>query len=211
MAVTKGQKKVSAEKTDVTVTPVEKPVKQAKAKAAKVVAPVETPAPVSVSSSSPENEVLPINVESSIGDMFSHLNKSLHELSAHLATLRAEVRTLEKNVGKEVRQLDKINAKKNKNKGSRAPSGFVKPTKISNELADFLGRERGSMMARTDVTKQMTAYIRKNNLQDKDNGRIILPDPKLKKLLKLADADSLTYFNLQKFMGPHFEKSYPAV
>jgi upstream activation factor subunit UAF30 len=160
---------------------------------------------------STENEVVPISVETSCSDMFVHLNKSLHELSAHLATLRAEVRALEKNVSKELRVLDKINAKKNKNKGNRAPSGFVKPTKISNELADFLGRERGSLMARTDVTKQMTAYIRKNNLQDKDNGRIILPDPKLKKLLKLADADSLTYFNLQKFMGPHFEKSAPVV
>lgn len=171
-----------------------------------VVPAVEVPAPAVG-----ENEVVPISVETSCSDMFVHLNKSLHELSAHLATLRAEVRSLEKNVSKELRVLDKINAKKNKNKGNRAPSGFVKPTKISNELADFLGRDRGSLMARTDVTKQMTAYIRKNNLQDKDNGRIILPDPKLKKLLKLGDADSLTYFNLQKFMGPHFEKSVPAV
>lgn len=206
MAVTKGQKKAKAEGEKVEV---EKPVKQAKAPKQKAEPVVEVPA--TSTTAVPENEVLPVNVESSIGDMFSHLNKSLHELSAHLATLRAEVRTLEKNVGKEVRQLDKINAKKNKNKGSRAPSGFVKPTKISNELADFLGRERGSLMARTDVTKQMTEYIRKNSLQDKVNGRIILPDGKLKKLLKLGDADSLTYFNLQKFMGPHFEKSAPVV
>jgi len=183
---------------------------KADAPATPVVEPVVVPPSVEVPSGT-ENEVVPISVETSCSDMFVHLNKSLHELSAHLATLRAEVRALEKNVSKELRVLDKINAKKNKNKGNRAPSGFVKPTKISNELADFLGRDRGSLMARTDVTKQMTAYIRKNNLQDKDNGRIILPDPKLKKLLKLADADSLTYFNLQKFMGPHFEKSVPAV
>ena len=189
--------------------------KAPKTKAPKADAPVEpvvVPAVVEVPAPAVgENEVVPISVETSCSDMFVHLNKSLHELSAHLATLRAEVRSLEKNVSKELRVLDKINAKKNKNKGNRAPSGFVKPTKISNELADFLGRDRGSLMARTDVTKQMTAYIRKNNLQDKDNGRIILPDPKLKKLLKLGDADSLTYFNLQKFMGPHFEKSVPAV
>jgi len=188
--------------------------KAPKTKAPKADAPVEpvvVPAVVEVPPAVGENEVVPISVETSCSDMFVHLNKSLHELSAHLATLRAEVRSLEKNVSKELRVLDKINAKKNKNKGNRAPSGFVKPTKISNELADFLGRDRGSLMARTDVTKQMTAYIRKNNLQDKDNGRIILPDPKLKKLLKLADADSLTYFNLQKFMGPHFEKSVPVV
>jgi chromatin remodeling complex protein RSC6 len=196
MAPTKAQKKVKAEK--VKAEPV-------------VDAPVEvtTTTTTTCCSTVPvdSNEVVPLSAESSCTDMFAHLNKSLHELSAHLATLRSEVKTLEKNVSKELRVLDKINAKKNKNKGNRAPSGFVKPTKISNELADFLGRDRGSLMARTDVTKQMTAYIRKNSLQDKDNGRIILPDPKLKKLLKLADTDALTYFNLQKYMGPHFEKS----
>jgi chromatin remodeling complex protein RSC6 len=56
----------------------------------------------------------------------------------------------------------------------------------------------------------MTAYIRANSLQDKKNGRIILPDTKLRKLLKLTDADALTYFNLQKYMSPHFEKSVSA-
>uniref|UniRef100_A0A6C0ES59 DM2 domain-containing protein n=1 Tax=viral metagenome TaxID=1070528 RepID=A0A6C0ES59_9ZZZZ len=194
MAPTKAQKKVKAEK--VKVEPV-------------VDAPVVVEVTTTTSTTVPvdSNDVVPLSAESSCTDMFAHLNKSLHELSAHLATLRSEVKSLEKNVSKELRVLDKINAKKNKNKGNRAPSGFVKPTKISNELADFLGRDRGSLMARTDVTKQMTAYIRKNSLQDKDNGRIILPDPKLKKLLKLADTDALTYFNLQKYMGPHFEKS----
>ncbi len=193
---TKAPKKVKAEKAE--------KVEKAPVKVEPEVVPV-----VESTSTEAVNEVLPLSVETSCSDMFAHLNKSLHELSAHLATLRSEVKSLEKNVSKELRVLDKINAKKNKNKGNRAPSGFVKPTKISNELADFLAKDRGSLMARTDVTKQMTAYIRKNNLQDKDNGRIILPDSKLKKLLKLADGDSLTYFNLQKFMGPHFEKSVP--
>ncbi len=109
-----------------------------------------------------------------------------------------------------MKQLDRINAKKNKNKGTRAPSGFVKPTKISDELASFLGKDKGSMMARTDVTKEMTAYIRLHKLQDKDNGRKILPDNKLKKLLKVSDSEELTYFNLQKFMSPHFEKAVKA-
>tara|TARA_B110000483_G_scaffold221753_1_gene278017 strand:- start:45 stop:359 length:315 start_codon:yes stop_codon:yes gene_type:complete len=100
--------------------------------------------------------------------------------------------------------------KKKKNKGTRAPSGFVKPTKISDELANFLGKEKGFMMARTDVTKEMTNYIRENKLQDKDNGRKIIPDSKLKKLLNIDQSVELTYFNLQKYMSPHFEKSVPA-
>jgi chromatin remodeling complex protein RSC6 len=57
----------------------------------------------------------------------------------------------------------------------------------------------------------MTAYIRAHSLQDKENGRKILPDTKLKKLLKVSDTDELTYFNLQRYMSPHFEKAAPKV
>ena len=66
-------------------------------------------------------------------------------------------------------------------------------------------------MARTDVTREINAYIRANSLQDKDNGRKILPDKKLSTLLKLGKTDELTYFNLQRFMSPHFQKATPAV
>ena len=62
-------------------------------------------------------------------------------------------------------------------------------------------------MARTDVTREINQYIRAHNLQDKDNGRKINPDKQLAQLLKLEDSSiDLTYFNLQKYMGPHFPK-----
>jgi chromatin remodeling complex protein RSC6 len=173
---------------------VEKPKKEKK-----VVAPVE---PVV------ENVVVP--VEGSLQESFNGVLALLVDMNGVLSKVKAEVKVLERQVSKEMKVLDKINQKKNKNKGSRAPSGFVKPTKISDELAVFLKKEKGSMMARTDVTKEMTAYIRENSLQDKSNGRKILPDAKLKKLLKVSDSDELTYFNLQKFMSPHFEKSVKA-
>ena len=62
-------------------------------------------------------------------------------------------------------------------------------------------------MARTEVTKEINKYIRANNLQDKDNGRKINPDAALSKLLKLKKEDELTYFNLQRYMSPHFAKA----
>ena len=178
-------------------------------KATKVEAPPAPPAPVSppVPEAPVDNAVVPLSSDTPLGELFVTVNKTLHDLSTALALVKSEVRSLEKHVTKELKTLDKLNAKKNKNKGNRAPSGFVKPTKISVELADFLSKPHGTLMARTDVTKQMTAYIRANSLQDKANGRIILPDTKLRKLLKLTDKDSLTYFNLQKYMSPHFEKS----
>jgi upstream activation factor subunit UAF30 len=60
------------------------------------------------------------------------------------------------------------------------------------------------------VTRDINAYIRENNLQDPTNGRKINPDAKLSALLKLEKADELTYFNLQRFMSPHFAKTVKA-
>lgn len=88
----------------------------------------------------------------------------------------------------------------------RFPSGFVKPSSISDELAVFLGKPSGTKMARTDVSKEINTYIRVHGLQDPFNGRIINPDEKLKKLLGVSPNDELTYFNLQKYMRPHFYK-----
>ena len=174
-----------------------------KTKAPKEVVPVVVPL---------QNKEVPlVSNESVLSTGFTNVLDNLSELNGILSRVKNEIRGLEKMVNKEMKQLDRINAKKNKNKGNRAPSGFVKPTKISDELATFLGKDKGSMMARTDVTKEMTAYIRAHSLQDKENGRKILPDTKLKKLLKVSDTDELTYFNLQRYMSPHFEKAAPKV
>ena len=81
---------------------------------------------------------------------------------------------------------------------------FTTPTRISNELAKFLGKPAGTEMARTDVSRHINTYIRVNNLQDPQNGRIINADSKLQKLLRLGKNDQLTYFNLQRYMKHHF-------
>ena len=101
-------------------------------------------------------------------------------------------------------QAQKKSNKRVKRSGNRAPSGFVKPTRISSELASFLGKPKGTEMARTEVTREINKYIVANSLQDKKNGRVIHPDTKLRKLLKLGKNDELTYFNLQRYMSPHF-------
>ena len=136
----------------------------------------------------------------------------LQQLVGLLSTLKNDFKTLEKTVAREMKAAQKASSKKRRNNVNRKPSGFVKPTRISDELAAFLGKTVGTEMARTDVSKELNAYIQSNNLQDKANGRKINPDAKLAKLLKISKDDELTYFNLQRFMKHHFIKAeVPAV
>ena len=82
-------------------------------------------------------------------------------------------------------------------------SRFTTPAKIYDELADFFGVERGTKMARNEITRGINKYIINNNLQDNKNKRNIIPDEKLTMLLKLNPDDELTYFNIQRYLTPH--------
>ena len=141
--------------------------------------------------------------------LYGSVLTKLQSAQAILVSLRSEVNELKRQHARELRAANKAN-KRRKTNANRAPSGFVKPTLISNELAAFLGKPEGSVLARTEVTREVNAYIRTQKLQDKDNGRKINPDAKLLKLRKLKKGDELTYFNLQKYMAAHFAKSSAA-
>ena len=147
-----------------------------------------------------------VSNEPTLSDDFGGFMAKLQQVNSLLSSLRSEFRTLEKRASRELRQAQKANAKRKRKTGNRSPSGFVKPTLISTELATFLGKADGTEMARTEVTREINAYIRKHSLQDKDNGRKINPDGALQKLLRLKKSDELTYFNLQRYMSPHFAK-----
>jgi chromatin remodeling complex protein RSC6 len=151
----------------------------------------------------------PVEAEGSVSSALyvSVLSKLQHAQSL-ITSIRSEVNELKRQHARELRVANKAN-KRRKTNANRAPSGFVKPTLISNELAAFLGKPEGSVLARTEVTREVNAYIRNQKLQDKDNGRKINPDAKLLKLLKLKKGEELTYFNLQKFMAAHFAKTTP--
>ena len=152
-----------------------------------------------------------VEVEGSVSAaLYTSVLSKLQSTQSLIASIRAEVNELKRQHARELRVANKAN-KRRKTNANRAPSGFVKPTLISNELAAFLGKPEGSVLARTEVTREVNSYIRSQKLQDKDNGRKINPDAKLLKLLKLKKGDELTYFNLQKYMAAHFAKSTPAV
>jgi len=173
--------------------------------------PVPPPAPTSVPAPAPASDTHTDTpaLETSLSSLFSEFGSKLHTLSSGLSSLRSEFRTLERNVAREMRAAQKASKRKRKT-GNRAPSGFVKPTLISKELAEFLGRPVGTELARTEVTREINAYIRTHSLQDKENGRKINPDTKLKSLLQVKKGEELTYFNLQQYMSRHFAKASAA-
>jgi chromatin remodeling complex protein RSC6 len=182
---------------------VEKKAKAPKAKAPKAdAAPVAAPEPVAAGPAE-----TPADAEAPLAEQSVEFLAKLQQLSVMISTLKSEYRALEKKWSREVKTAQKVSSKKKRKAGNRAPSGFVKPTKISDELASFLGKEKGTEMARTEVTRDINKYIRTHNLQDKENGRKINPDTKLAALLKLKKNDELTYFNLQRYMSPHFAKA----
>ena len=140
----------------------------------------------------------------------SEFSAKLQQIGSLFATVKNDYKTLEKTVNREVKLAQKASNKKKRNNANRRPSGFVKPARISDELAKFLNKDLGTEMARTDVSKEINAYIQKHDLKDKKNGRIIHPDAKLTKLLNISKEDELTYFNLQRYLKHHFAKSTPS-
>ena len=175
----------------------------------------ETVAPVVVEAAAPviENVVIEVSAPVSTESTEVTLSTKMTEFSARLqqvlslaSTLKSEFKAIEKVVSRDMKAAQKASSKKSKRTGNRQPSGFVKPTKISDELALFLEKPLGTEIARTTVSKEINNYIRANQLQDPANGRKINPDAKLTQLLKLSPGEELTYFNLQRFMKHHFVK-----
>lgn len=168
---------------------------------------VTTPTPVEAAA--PET-VTPLQ---QIDQGFAALNARLVEFKSMYASINSDLRALQKNIQRYMKDSSRRN-RRNKsvdpNRPKRQPSGFAKPALISNALCNFLGKPEGTEMARTEVTKHLTQYIKNNELQDQSNRRKIVPDAALKKLLNVKDSDEVTYFNLQKYMKVHFPKSASA-
>jgi upstream activation factor subunit UAF30 len=184
------------------------PVKKAAAAPKKAAPKEEQPvasAPTPVATVDDENKMV---VETSeTASKLVELNAQVHQLTNIFSSVKGNLKLLEKSLNKELKAAQKSAGKKKKRDGSsRKPSGFNIPTLISDELATFLGKPAATKMARVEVTNAFNTYIKSNNLHDPTNGRYILPDAALTRLLKLTPTDRLSYFNLQAFIKHHFIK-----
>ena len=147
-----------------------------------------------------------------------YVTSVLDTLIASAETQRKALSELEKNLKtfkKTFSGYVKSNAKNKRTKRprdpNRAPSGFARPTAISDDLARFLGKEPGTLMARTAVTKGITAYVKEHGLQNPDNQRELITkngSDEANRLKALLGTDeTVTFFNLQRYLKHHFPKT----
>jgi chromatin remodeling complex protein RSC6 len=134
-----------------------------------------------------------------LNEDFKKILEDISDFKKSLTVMQNGIRAIEqKCVRYEKKQQKKRKYKK------RDIGGICKPVVISDELCSFIGKENGTEMARTEVTKYLIQYIKDNNLQEEENKKNILPDEKLKNLLKVNENEEVNFFNLQKYMNPHF-------
>lgn len=152
------------------------------------------------------NEPTSLSVLQELMPQFKDVLSNLVHFRSQITLLQNQVKTLEKNTKRRVKQLEKeVNKRK---RSSKKPSGFAQPTKISDVLCEFMEQPTGTEMARTEVTQYLISYIKKNNLQNEEDKRCIVPDTKLRTLLGIGEEEELTYFNIQSYMNKHFIKTH---
>lgn len=137
---------------------------------------------------------------------FVELHNKLRESLGLVKDVMSSLSKLEKRVQRDRKVMDKKMKGRTKRvvDPNKPPSGFAKPGPISDELRKFLGLPAGELIARTEVTKKITAYCKENNLQNEEDKRTIHVDAQLRKLLRMNKTDQLTFFNLQKYMKVHY-------
>jgi len=91
-------------------------------------------------------------------------------------------------------------AKTAKKTARKANAAFMKPMQPSPQLAEVIGNKP---MPRTEVTKRLWQYIKKNDLQDPKNKRNINADDKLKAVF--AGKSTVSMFEMTKLVGKHLK------
>jgi len=140
--------------------------------------------------------------DSDIDVLFNDIILCMHNFKQDFSNLQAKIKNIERVCKKERKKYCKMAGKQNK--GNKAPSGFAKPTNISDELCIFMNRDCGTQIARTEVTQFITKYINDNDLQNPSNRQHIIPNEPLIKLWNTKENEEITYFTIQRHMNRHY-------
>lgn len=164
-----------------------------------------------MSSTQDANIDTPLTLADRFSSLLNLVDEQTKNHSVFMKTVNSELKGLQK-------ELSKVQGKPSKKKKKEPVDGedvvkrknvFEVPVPISDELCEFLGLQKGEMCSRQSVTNGITKYVKDNDLQNPENKRYILLDTsdagrKLNALL-LPD-QPLTFFNMQRYLKPHYPK-----
>lgn len=205
-AASKPARKPAAKKSDATTTAAHVEV------AAPAPAPVAAPAVISHVEAPAAAVASTVDEGASLVSEYNALVEKANSLRNLVNAIVADTKSLGRRVARVAKKADKRRGRKATVEGGAAKPKkegvFTRPNKITDELCVFLGKPKGTEMARSEVTRAVIAYCRTKNLMEGQN--IKTTDAGLRKLLQLTEKDELTILNLQKYINKHYIKPVPA-
>ena len=132
---------------------------------------------------------------------------TINTVHAEVTQLRSDIKSISKLLRKVRNHQEDPTGEKAKLKAIN--NGFNREINITHDFASFLGVDDSTKISRSDGTRKVSAYIKENNLRDPTNGRAILPNDKLRKLLEIPLDQQLTFLNIQKYLSKHYIKPDP--
>jgi chromatin remodeling complex protein RSC6 len=163
-------------------------------------------------SAAAEAEEVTVNYASMNASLVVSLQRVINETKDAIKS----VRTMKTMHEKELKENK--NSKKKEKRTRTSQAGFAVATKITPQLAAYIGVDSVDSLSRTDAVKKIHERIVEKQLQDPEDRRIIRyeNDKELKALLGLPEAfkvnnkgekdTKLSYFNLQRYISHHFIK-----
>jgi len=129
---------------------------------------------------------------------------SVEDVMNEVNELRKEVKSLAKMLRKVSKVQEDPEGTKSKEKSQN--QGFNKKHPVTDQLCDFLGVEKGSLVSRTECSRFIANYVKEKGLKDPNNTKIIIQDKVLKDILQVPKGEQLTHLNIQKHLTKHFPK-----
>ena len=131
---------------------------------------------------------------STIETEFKSIFDSLSTFTKHTRSLQDQLKSLQR-VCKTAERQSKASKKKPQVKMN-----------ISKELSGFLSVSQDTQLTKAEVMKQISEYIKTNNLQVQDNKRKFVPNKALVKTFGMKAKCELTFVEINKHISSHLSK-----
>ena len=160
--------------------------------------------------------------EASLSDEVSKLQQQLASMRDGSIAALSLLKTVSRRAQQDIKEASKRRRKQKSQtteSGEKKPNNFQIPVPISPELATFLGCS--NTISRTDVNRRMQEFAKTNGLTKGQTIHLTPTDEmkadtnwkfnqtaanSLRKLLNLPDGETLTIFNIQKYLKAHYPK-----